>query len=70
MLRYLQIAARNLWQHRLRTSLVGLAIELVTAIFVLLTGISNGTQNTMITASTTLLTGHINIAGFYKVTPG
>ncbi len=70
MLRYLQIAARNLWQHRLRTSLVGLAIALVTAIFVLLTGISNGTQNTMITASTTLLTGHINIAGFYKVTPG
>lgn len=70
MIRYFQIAGRNLWQHRLRTSLVGLAIALVTAIFVLLTGISNGTQNTMITASTTLLTGHINIAGFYKVTPG
>jgi|CXWL01.1.fsa_nt_gi ABC-type lipoprotein release transport system permease subunit len=70
MIRYFQIAGRNLWQHRLRTFLVGLAIALVTAVFVLLTGISNGTQNTMITASTTLLTGHINIAGFYKVTPG
>ncbi|MBX7114612.1 MAG: ABC transporter permease [Myxococcaceae bacterium] len=70
MFRYFQIAARNLWQHRLRTSLVGLAVALVTAVFVLLTGISNGTQNTMITASTTLLTGHINVAGFYKVTPG
>lgn len=70
MIRYLQIAGRNLWQHRLRTSLVALAIALVTAVFVLLTAVSNGTQETMITTSTTLMTGHINVAGFFKVTPG
>src|SRR5688500_14651334 len=64
------IAVRSLLQHRLRTFLLGAAIALVTALLLTLTGISKGMQDTMLTAATTMMTGHVNVAGFYKVTAG
>jgi len=66
----LQIAARNLAQHRRRTLLLGGAIAGVTGLLVILLGLSTGIRETMLRTATTLLTGHINVAGFYKVTAG
>lgn len=61
----LTIAARNLIQQKKRTLLLGSAIASVTMLLVLLTGISNGIQDTMLRAATTLSTGHVNIGGFF-----
>jgi ABC-type lipoprotein release transport system permease subunit len=66
----LLIAARSLAQHTKRTLLLGGAIAAVTMLFVLLLGLSNGVRSTMIRSATTLMTGHVNIGGFYKVTAG
>lgn len=70
MSRLLLIAARNLLQHRGRTLMLGSAIALVTLLLVLLTSVSRGVQDTMLRAATTIATGHVNIAGFYKITSG
>ena len=66
----LTIAFRNLVQHRRRTLFLGLAIAAVTALLVLLNGLSTGVRETMIDTATTLSTGHLNVGGFYKVTAG
>ena len=66
----LRIAFRNLVQHRRRTLFLGLAIAAVTALLVLLSGLSTGVRETMIDTATTLSTGHVNVGGFYKVTAG
>ncbi len=66
----LLIAARNLTQHTKRNLLLGGAIAAVTALLVLLNGVTNGIRTTMLESSTTLMTGHVNVAGFYKVTSG
>ncbi|MCA9670302.1 MAG: ABC transporter permease [Myxococcales bacterium] len=70
MRRLLLIAARNLRQNRKRTALLGIAIASVTALLVLLTSVSNGIQDTMLRAATTLSTGHVNVGGFFKITSG
>src|SRR5580704_13312834 len=64
------IAIRNLLQHRRRTLLLGGAIAGVTLLLTILIGISAGLHATMLKSATTLSTGHINVAGFYKVTAG
>jgi len=64
------IALRNLAQHSKRTLLLGGAIAGVTALFVFLLCLSSGIHQTMLESATTLSTGHINVAGFYKVTAG
>ncbi|MFI5303667.1 MAG: ABC transporter permease [Nitrospiria bacterium] len=64
------IAFRNLAQHSRRTLLLGGAIAGVTALLVLLLCISSGIHATLLESATTLSTGHINVAGFYKVTAG
>jgi ABC-type lipoprotein release transport system permease subunit len=64
------IAVRNLIQHRRRTLLLGGAISGVTTLLVLLLCLSTGVRQTMLESATTLMTGHINVAGFYKVTAG
>ena len=64
------IALRNLVQHRRRTLLLGSAIAGVTLLLTLLIGLSAGIHSTMFKSATTLSTGHINVAGFYKVTAG
>jgi ABC-type lipoprotein release transport system permease subunit len=64
------IAFRSLVQHRRRTIFLGVAISSVTALLVLLTGLSTGVQETMIDTATTTSTGHVNVGGFFKVTAG
>ena len=66
----LLIAVRNLRQNTKRTLMLGSAIAFVTVMLVLLTSVSNGIQDTMLRAATTLSTGHVNIGGFFKVTSG
>jgi ABC-type lipoprotein release transport system permease subunit len=64
------IAFRSLVQHRRRTMFLGSAIAAVTALLVLLTGLSTGVRETMIDTATTLSSGHLNVGGFFKVTAG
>jgi len=64
------IAFRNLIQHRRRTLMLGGAIAGVTALLVVLLCLSAGVKATMLESATTVSTGHINVAGFYKVTAG
>lgn len=64
------IAFRSLVQHRRRTLFLAVAISSVTALLVLLTGLSTGVQETMIDTATTTSTGHVNVGGFFKVTAG
>ncbi|HEX3694869.1 MAG TPA: FtsX-like permease family protein [Polyangia bacterium] len=64
------IALRSLLQHKRRTLFLGAAIGSVTALLVLLVGLSTGIRETMIDTATTLSTGHINVGGFFKVTAG
>ena len=66
----LVIAFRNLVQHSRRTLLLGGAILGVTALLVLLVGLLNGIRSTMLESATTLMSGHVNVGGFYKVTAG
>ena len=66
----LLIAARNLARNRKRTFLLGGAIATVTVLLVLLTSLFSGTQASMLRNATTLSTGHVNVAGFYKITSG
>ncbi|NUN14756.1 MAG: ABC transporter permease [Myxococcales bacterium] len=64
------IATQNLLQHKRRNLLLGIAIALVTAMLITLLGLSAGIETTMLRSATTLSSGHINVAGFYKVTSG
>ena len=66
----LTIAFRNLVQHSRRSLFLGIAIAAVTALLVLLSGLSTGVRETMIDTATTLSTGHVNVGGFFKVTAG
>src|SRR6266849_1532930 len=70
MFRLLLIALRSLAQHRRRTLLLGGAIAVVTALLVILLELSTGLKATILRSATTLMTGHVNVAGFYKVTAG
>lgn len=62
------IALRSLLQHRVRTALLGAAIAIVTALLVSLAGIYVGMKETLLVSATTLMSGHVNVAGFYKST--
>jgi putative ABC transport system permease protein len=66
----LTIAFRSLIQHGRRSLFLGGAIGAVTALLVLLNGLSTGVRETMIDTATTLSTGHVNVGGFFKVTAG
>ncbi len=66
----LSIAFRSLLQHGRRTFFLGSAIAAVTALLILLNGLSNGIRTTMVETATTLSTGHVNVGGFFKVTAG
>lgn len=64
------IGVRNLLAHRRRTVLLGMAIGGVTMLLLLLLGLSNGMRETMLKSATTMMTGHVNVGGFFKVTAG
>jgi ABC-type lipoprotein release transport system permease subunit len=70
MLQILLIAFRNLMAHRRRTLLLGGAIAGVTAVLIILMSVTNGMKATMLESATTLMSGHLNVGGFYKVTAG
>jgi len=65
-----QIAFRSLLQHGKRTVFLGTAIAAVTALLILLNGLSTGIRETMTHTATTLSTGHLNVGGFFKVNAG
>jgi len=66
----LRIAWLSLIEHRRRAFFLGAAVAAVTALLVLLNGLSAGIRSTLIDTATTLSTGHLNVGGFYKVTSG
>lgn len=66
----LRIAFLSLWQHRRRTGVLMLAIGLVTALMIFLLGVGEGMNRALVESSTTLMSGHVNVAGFFKVTAG
>jgi ABC-type lipoprotein release transport system permease subunit len=66
----LQIAARSLARHTRRNVFLGAAIAAVTALLVLMGGLTQGMRAAMLESATTLMTGHVNVGGFYKVTSG
>jgi ABC-type lipoprotein release transport system permease subunit len=66
----LLIAVRNLLQHTKRTIFLGAALAAVTALLVLLNALTTGIRETMLISGTTLMTGHVNVAGFYKPSSG
>lgn len=66
----LLIAGRNLLQHRRRTLLLGGVLALITCLLVLLVGLYAGIQRTLLDSATTLMSGHVNVAGYFKVTRG
>ncbi len=68
--RLMLIAVRNLIQHRRRSLLLGGAMALVTILLVLLGAVGAGIESTMMRAGTALLSGHVNVTGFYKVSSG
>ncbi len=64
---FIRIAFRNLLQHRTRSLLLGGAIATVTLLLMLLQALIAGVQGTMVENAEALATGHVNIAGFYKI---
>lgn len=66
----LAIAARSLRQHARRNLFLGLALGAVTGLLVLLGGLTGGMESAMMRSANTLLTGHVNVGGFFKVTSG
>lgn len=66
----LRIAFLSLWQHRRRTGVLMTSIAFVTALMVVLLGIMEGMNQSLVDISTTLMSGHVNVAGFFKVTAG
>lgn len=65
-----RVALRNLLQSPRRTSLLGLAIGLVTTFLVLLMALSAGISQNLVNSATSLSAGHVNVGGFWKPTTG
>lgn len=63
---YLQMAVRNLWQAKKRSAVLGGALVVVSMFLTLLLAFGNGLSASMLEAATTLSSGHVNVAGFYK----
>jgi len=66
----LEIAARNLLRHTRRNLFLGGALAATTALLILLGGLGEGMKASIMESATTLMTGHVNVGGFYKVTSG
>jgi ABC-type lipoprotein release transport system permease subunit len=66
----LQIAARNLTRHTRRNLFLGGALAAVTGLLVLLGALTAGMEAAMMESALTMLTGHVNVGGFFKVTSG
>jgi len=66
----LQVATRNLTRHTRRNLFLGGALAAVTGLLVLLGALTAGIEHAMLESATTLMTGHVNVGGFFKVTSG
>lgn len=64
------IAWRNLLQHSRRSLMLGGAIAGATALLVLLGCLGSGVKHSLIRGATTVVTGHLNVGGYYKITAG
>ncbi|OFZ82761.1 MAG: hypothetical protein A2583_04910 [Bdellovibrionales bacterium RIFOXYD1_FULL_53_11] len=67
MMQFFRIAIRNLIKNRTRTLIVGGAITGVTMLMAVLMGIISGIEQTMISNATAMMSGHVNVAGFFKI---
>ncbi|MBI4403688.1 MAG: ABC transporter permease [Deltaproteobacteria bacterium] len=67
MLTYLVIAGRNLLKNRTRSLILGSAIATVTLLVVIFVSLASGIEHTILTNALALSSGHVNIAGFYKI---
>jgi putative ABC transport system permease protein len=64
------IAGRNLFRHTHRSLFLGGALAGVTALLVLVAALTAGIEHAMMESATTLMTGHVNVGGFFKITSG
>jgi putative ABC transport system permease protein len=65
----LRIALNNLLASRRRTAFLGVALFVVTLLFVLLLALTAGVTDNLIRGATNISSGHVNIGGYYKSTP-
>lgn len=63
------IAIRNLLKNKSRTMILGGVVAGIALVLTFLLSLIQGVQSTMINNGTALMSGHVNIAGFYKITP-
>ncbi|MEL6545761.1 MAG: FtsX-like permease family protein [Myxococcota bacterium] len=66
MTTFVKIAVRNLLQARRRSLILGTALAAITGAFVMTLALSSGIHAAMVRTSTVLLSGHVNVGGFYK----
>ncbi len=66
----LEIASRSLARHGRRNALLGGAIAAVTALMVLLGGLTAGVRDGMVQSATTFMSGHVNVGGYFKIASG
>jgi putative ABC transport system permease protein len=67
MFQFVKIAVRNIIKNRTRSIILGVSIMVTTIILTVLMAFSSGVEHTMLKNSTILLTGHVNVSGFYKI---
>lgn len=66
----LTLAGRNLLRHTRRNAFLAVAIALVAALMVLFIGVIDGIRSAMMESATTIVCGHVNVGGFFKITSG
>lgn len=62
------VAARNLVRHRLRSTSLVVVVTFVTTLLIILAGVFHAMQENLLLSATALMSGHVNVAGFYKPT--
>lgn len=67
MRKFIEIAVRNLLKNRNRTIILSTSIIITSIILTVLMSLTAGIEDTMLRSATTLLTGHVNVAGFHKI---
>lgn len=63
------IALRNLYKNKTRTFILGSAMAGIAFVLTVLLALIQGIKSTMIKNGTALMTGHVNVSGFYKISP-
>ena len=63
------IALRNLIKAGRRSVLLSVAVASVTLLLVLMMSLTEGIRTSVVRSATVLLSGHVNVAGFFKASP-